>query len=60
MRESTVDHETTRKRQRSVTTKREQGDVGCASRKRDATDVATSEDSSTETQHAHKRARHDE
>ena len=58
---STMDHETTRKRQRSVTAKREPDTArrrGLG--KRDATDVVTSEDSHTETQHAHKRGRHEQ
>ena len=61
MRESTVDHETTKKRQRLVTAKREPDMARRRGlRKRDATDVVTSEDSHTETQHAHKRGRHEQ
>ena len=61
VRESTVDHETTRKRQRSVTAKREPDTARRRGlRKRDATGVVTSEDSDTETQHAHKRGRHEQ
>ena len=59
--ESTVGHETTGRRQQSVTTKREPDTARRRGlRKRDATGVVTSEDSDTETQHAHKRGRHEQ